>query len=235
MINFEIGLEAECFLKNKEGEIIAPSFQLPIDGSGNIIEIRADPGNTPQKTIENFYRKFEQIKELCYPLTIFLSKSEILNKQNFRNKAYAYKYERRISPIDEKFTQTCGLHIHISVEFLNEKIKIPEDIIMEILKELDKELFEIVPYDHSRALSDYRIKRYPNNKSGFEYRSLYFNETVLKAIPQIVIKTNCILQACNSLKLLAISSTLNKTKDIEDFDKINIEELYSYIKIISED
>jgi hypothetical protein len=235
MISFEIGLEAECFLKNKEGEFIPPSSNLPIDGSGNVIEIRSDYSNVPQKTIENFYRKFEQVKELCYPSIIFLSKSELLKKRNFERRAYSYKYKKHNNDISEEFLQRCGLHIHISLRVLNENIEIPENIIIELCKTFDVDLFKIIKYDIERSLTDYRIKYYSKVKSGFEYRSLYFDETVLNKIPLIIKQVDLILQSCNSLKNLAIDSVLGKAKNIEDFDKINIKELYNYITTLNQD
>lgn len=240
MLNFNVGLEAELFLKNKNGEIISPHLSLPIDGSGNLIEIRADCAKTWEKSVENFYRKFESVKELCYPNIFWLSKEEKLSKEIIAKKAYSYKGNLWVKDVtrniivllDSKeadnieIKQTSGLHIHIDASFLGECVNI-NPFIESLCKEFDVELFKILPFDKSRKLTQYRTKQYTKEIQGFEYRSLYFDELTLKNLPEI---TQKVFEILNNSKEIKNKILIKFIGNLEDFEKINQDILLEYIE-----
>jgi len=208
MIVFNVGLEAEVLLTDKNGDIISPSYKIPMDGSGIQVEIRSKYADNPKECIENFYRKLEDIKELCQPNLILIKdvlKTSKINDSVFKKISYSYKYYKKPEYI------FCGLHVHISISFFNKNIRININD-SKLIEELDNAFFKkyinALRSVYNEKNDIYRNKQYSKKIYGFEYRALPFNEKVLKEIPDIVNNTFEILTKNKHIKELYIKDLL---------------------------
>ncbi len=68
-----IGLEAEMFLKNKDGDIVIIPRSLPRDGFPLLLEVRGKPAITAMEAFTNFMSKYYIIKEMVDPYKIIMA------------------------------------------------------------------------------------------------------------------------------------------------------------------
>jgi len=151
MFENKIGVEAEFFLINEEGEAVVPSIRFDRDDFPLLGEIRGEPGKDVSSTYSNFIKRMLEVKEVVRKG----GKEEYLSFQNskrirldtyreaLREATYQKKdidivkniYGVNINDFSDQImgkngrgynkiqgiTSSCGLHIHFSSEVIDKK------------------------------------------------------------------------------------------------------------------
>jgi hypothetical protein len=153
----KFGFENEYFLRHKDGEILSkvPSYSLPCDAHGTLVEVRSEPFENPFQVLASFNAKYAQLVEdvARYDCTLACLNEHVIN---------TYRQH-----------EIAGFHIHFSKEewhglVLQKGISAndpPKDI-LPFVETLDK-----------RFLAYYQgIKRHPHfwraKAHGWEWRRL---------------------------------------------------------------
>jgi hypothetical protein len=147
------GFENEYFLRNKDGKILEqiPSYNLPYDNYGVLVEVRSDPCENPLQTLASFNAKYTELEAMIAKYDCTLAN---LN-------------EHPISDYRKK--ETAGFHIHFGQATWHGNMCPANDPLPDMMKLIERLdiRFETFYKGIQRHPHWFRSKPY-----GFEYRRL---------------------------------------------------------------
>lgn len=154
----KFGYENEFFLLDKHGEILhqVPSYKLPYDAHGTLVEVRSEAFENPYQTLASYNAKKAELEAAVAEFGCTL--------HNINEHQVMHSYPR---------LETAGFHIHFGANFgLNYDHYynpiVPPDIkvVADMITQLD-EAFKPYYTGVNRHPHIWRVKPY-----GFEYRRL---------------------------------------------------------------
>lgn len=144
MLKSAVGLEAEFFLVNADGDLVLPSdYGFPVDDFCLLGEIRAEAGEDRPSAIANFYKAYYQTVEQAkrHNLTLDIEAGYNQIPPAFRNKCIRAAGHKPVSAAKNIYPNidimslsdavvengailyyhvSCGLHIHFSAQEVQE-------------------------------------------------------------------------------------------------------------------
>jgi hypothetical protein len=144
-ITNKVGLEAEVFVRNSNGElVIASKHKLPSDDFCLLGEIRGEPGETPAETVSNFMKAYYDFVSkaaaekltvsmdggVSIPHTMYVEVMKLMGTKEWPECLNIYGTditEFNDSTVDKTTGKivfhnvSCGLHIHFSSSVMDEK------------------------------------------------------------------------------------------------------------------
>ena len=203
---YEIGLECEYWLLDKEDNIIeAPKYNFPADEMGFLIEIRSIWGSDPGAIVNSLGKEIFSVQKKAEQLGFKIHEAAWLPVTEEWQKYIANKYQHAGLPdhtkniYSEKQTQhtgfrsgkaTAGLHVHFSIWDVEGEhfIWLPDNVVVKIVLEMDKVFVEEIT-KAERIPGEWERKGIGDDSGrphGFEYRSLPAIVDKLKAAKKAI-------------------------------------------------
>lgn len=204
---YEIGLECEYWLLDKEDNIIeAPKYNFPADEMGFLIELRSIWGSDPDTVVNSLEGEIFSVRKKAEQLGFKIHEAAWLPVTKEWQEYIANKYQHRGLPdhtrniySEKQQTQhtgfregraTAGLHVHFSIWDIEKEhfIWLSDSSIVRIVFEMDNVFLPEINRAN-RIIGEWERKGIGDDSGrphGFEYRSLPATVDKLKAAKKAI-------------------------------------------------